>query len=157
MSTTLRQVEGFLGLKRIAVVGVSRDPKQISYTLWQELRQRRYDAIPVNPAAAEIDGVRCYPSVTDIVPPVDGALIITTPAVAEQVLEQCAAVGIGKVWLYGGLGGGATSEKTVRAAEMLGLEAVSGLCPYMFLPGTPAFHAMHGWGKKLTGSYPKAG
>jgi len=27
----------------------------------------------------------------------------------------------------------------------------------MFLPGTPAFHAMHGWGKKLTGSYPKAG
>ena len=155
MSTTLRQVEGFLALKRIAVVGVSRDPKQISYTLWQELRQRRYDAVPVNPAATEIDGVRCYPSVTEIVPPVDGALIITTPAVAEQVLEQCAAAGIGKVWLYGGLGGGATTEQTVRAAEVLGLEAVAGMCPYMFLPGTPFFHGLHGFVKKVTGSYPK--
>jgi predicted CoA-binding protein len=157
MSTTLGQVEGFLALKRIAVVGVSRDSKQISYTLWQELRQRRYDAVPVNPSATQIDGVPCYPSVTEIEPGVEGALIITTPAVAEQVLEQCAAVGIRKVWLYGGLGGGATSDKTVRTAEALGLEAVSGLCPYMFLPGTPAFHAMHAWGKKLTGSYPKAG
>jgi predicted CoA-binding protein len=33
--TTMHQVETFLGLKRIAVVGVSRDPKQISHTLWQ--------------------------------------------------------------------------------------------------------------------------
>ena len=157
MPTMLRQVEDFLALKRIAVVGVSRDPKQISYTLWQELRQRRYDAIPVNPSATEIDGVPCFASVTDITPPVEGALIVTTAAVAEQVLEQCAAAGITKVWLYGGLGGGATSDKTVRAAEALGLDAVSGLCPYMFLPGTPAFHVMHAWGKKLTGSYPKAG
>ena len=157
MTTTIRQIDDFLALKRIAVVGVSRDPKQISHTLWQELRQRRYDAVPVNPAAAEIDGVPCFASVAGIVPPVEGAHIITTTAVAEQVLEQCAAAGIRKVWLYGGLGGGATNDRTVRAAERLGLEAVSGLCPYMFLPGTPAFHAMHAWGKKLTGSYPKAG
>jgi uncharacterized protein len=157
MATTLRRIDDFLALKRIAVVGVSRDPKAISYTLWQELRQRRYDAIPVNPATTQIDGVPCFASVEDIVPQVEGALIITTPAVAEEVLEQCAAAGIRRVWLYGGLGGGATSERTVRAAERLGIEAVSGLCPYMFLPGTPAFHTMHAWGKKLTGSYPKAG
>ena len=58
MTATIRQIDGFLALKRIAVVGVSRNPKEISYTLWQELRQRRYDAIPVNPAATEIDGKR---------------------------------------------------------------------------------------------------
>jgi predicted CoA-binding protein len=157
MSTTIRQIDDFLALKRIAVVGVSRDPKQISYTLWQELRQRRYDAVPVNPSATEIDGVPCYASVADIVPPVEGALIVTTAAVAEQVLEQCAAAGVRNVWLYGGLGGGATNPTTIATADRLGLRAVSGLCPYMFLPGTPAFHAMHAWGKKLTGSYPKAG
>ena len=157
MSTTIRQIDDFLALKRIAVVGVSRNPKEISYTLWQELRQRRYDAVPVNPSATEIDGMPCYASVAGIEPPVDGALIVTTAAVAEQVLEECAAAGIRKVWLYGGLGGGATNPATIATADRLGLEAVSGLCPYMFLPGTPAFHAMHAWGKKLTGSYPKAG
>ena len=157
MATTLKQIDGFLALKRLAVVGVSRNPKEISYTLWQELRQRRYEAIPVNPATAEIDGQRAYASVRDIDPPVEGALIMTTAAVAEQVLEDCAAAGIEHVWLYGGLGGGATSEATVAAAERHGLDAVAGHCPYMFLPGTPVFHGIHGLGKKLTGSYPKAG
>src|SRR6187455_2772457 len=66
MPTTIGQIEEFLALKRIAVVGVSRDPKQTSYTLWQELRQRRYDAVPVNPAATEIDGVKCVATVIDI-------------------------------------------------------------------------------------------
>jgi predicted CoA-binding protein len=157
MATTIAQIDGFLALKRIAVVGVSRDPKEISYTLWQELRQRRYDAVPVNPAATEIDRVPCYASVRDIDPPVEGALIMTTAAVAEQVLEDCAAAGIHHVWLYGGMGGGATNRSTVAEAERLGLDAVAGHCPYMFLPGTPFFHGLHGLGKKLTGSYPKAG
>ena len=157
MTTTLKQIDDFLALKRIAVVGVSRNPKEISYTLWQELRQRRYDAVPVNPAAAEIDGRPCYASVRDIEPPVEGALIMTTATAAEQVLEDCAAAGIGHVWLYGGLGGGATNATTVAAAARHGLDTVAGHCPYMFLPGTPVFHKMHGVGKKLTGSYPKAG
>jgi uncharacterized protein len=157
MTTTLRQIDDFLALKRVAVVGVSRNEKETSYTLWQELRQRRYDAIPVNPATTEIDGKACYASVRDIQPPVEGALIMTTAAVAEHVLEECAAAGVHQVWLYGGLGGGATNAATVAAAERLGLDTVAGLCPYMFLPGTPVFHGIHGFGKKLTGSYPKAG
>ena len=157
MATTIGQIDGFLALKRIAVVGVSRNPKEISYTLWQELRQRRYDAIPVNPSATEIDGKRAYASVRDIDPPVEGALIMTTAAVAEQVIEECATAGIHHVWLYGGLGGGATSPATIAAAERHGIDTITGHCPYMFLPGTPVFHRMHGVGKKLTGSYPKAG
>ena len=157
MAATIRQIDDFLALKRIAVVGVSRNPKETSYTLWQELRQRRYDAVPVNPAATEIDGKPCYPSVRDIDPPVEGALIMTTAAVAEQVIEDCSTAGVQHVWLYGGLGGGATSPVTIAAAERNGLDTVAGHCPYMFLPGTPVFHSLHGFGKKLTGSYPKAG
>ena len=76
---------------------------------------------------------------------------------AANVSHICAAAGIGHVWLYGGLGGGATNATTVAAAERHGLDTVAGHCPYMFLPGTPVFHRMHGVGKKLTGSYPKAG
>jgi predicted CoA-binding protein len=157
MATTLAQIDGFLALRRIAVVGVSRNPKETSHMLWQELRQRRYDAVPVNPATTEIDGKRSYASVREIDPPVEGALIMTTAAVAEQVIDDCATAGIGHVWLYRGLGGGATSPAAVAAAERLGLDVVAGHCPYMFLPGTPVFHRIHGVGKKLTGGYPKAG
>jgi hypothetical protein len=157
MATTKKQIDEFLALKRVAVVGVSRNPKELSYTLWQELRQRRYDAVPVNPSTSEIDGRPSYASVRDIDPPVEGALIMTTAAVAEQVIAECATAGIRHVWLYGGLGGGATSAATIAAAERHGLDTIAGYCPYMFLPGTPVFHGLHGFGKKLTGSYPKAG
>lgn len=157
MATTIKQINEFLALKRIAVVGVSRNEQEMSHVLWQELRQRRYDAIPVNPATEEIDGRRCYATVGDIEPPVESALIVTTPAVAEQVLEDCAAAGVHHVWLYGGLGGGATSPATVATADRLGLDAVAGQCPFMFLPGAPVFHSIHGFGKRLTRSYPKAG
>ena len=153
--TTIQQIEDFLALKRVAVVGVSRDPKQTSHALWQEFRQRRYEAVPVNPNAAELDGERCYASIAEIDPPVEGALIIVPPAAARQVVEDCAAAGIRHVWLYRGMGKGDDTPEAVESARSHGMDVVAGFCPFMFLPGTPFFHGLHAFGKKITGSYPK--
>ena len=153
--TTLKQVEDFLALKRIAVVGVSRNAKHFNRVMWEEFRQRRYDAVPVNRNAAEIDGQRCYASVKDIDPPVEGVLVMTKRAEAEQVIRDCAEAGIKHVWLYGGMAPGAAAKTTRALCDEKGLDHVDGLCPYMFLQGTPAFHAPHRMWKKLTGSYPK--
>jgi predicted CoA-binding protein len=155
MSTTMGQIDAFLAQRRVAIVGASRDPRQLSYVLWQELRQRRYEAVPVNPATAELDGQTCYPSVDAIDPPVQAALIMTPASAAADVVDACAAAGIRHVWLYGGLGGGSVSEDAVERARAHEMNAVVGHCPYMFLPGTPLPHAIHGMVKKLTGSYPK--
>ena len=156
MATTMGQIDEFLAQRRLAVVGASRDPKQLSYLLWQEFRQRRYEAFPVNPSTAELDGQRCYASVTEIQPPVDAALIMTSPTLSERVVEECAAAGVKHVWLYRGMGSGSVSEAAIAKATEHGMNVVVGHCPFMFLPGTPIFHSLHAFGKKLTGSYPKA-
>ena len=153
--TTLKQVEDFLALKRVAVVGVSRDPKHFNRVMWEEFRQRRYDAVPVNPNVADIDGVPCFASVKDIEPPVEGALIMVSRKDADDVVADCAEAGIKNVWLYGGMAPGAASPSAKALADEKGLSHVDGLCPYMFLSDTPAFHAPHRAWKKLTGSYPK--
>jgi predicted CoA-binding protein len=153
--TTLKQVEDFLALKRVAVVGVSRDPKHFNRVMFEEFRQRRYDAVPVNRETAEIDGLKCYASVKDIKPPVEGALIMTNKAGAAQVVRECAEAGIKHIWLYGGMAPGAASKEAKAAADEKGLDHIDGLCPYMFLPETPAFHGPHRAWKKLTGSFPK--
>ena len=155
--TTKRQIDEFLSLKRIAVVGVSRDPKHFSNVLWQELRQRRYEAIPVNPATALLDGQRCYARVQEIAPPVDGVLIMTPARVTEQVVRDCAEAGVRRVWMHRGAGGGAgsVSADAVAFCEAKDIDVVAGYCPYMFLPGTPLFHGLHASWKKLTGSYPR--
>jgi predicted CoA-binding protein len=155
MRTTRDEVDTFLALPRIAVIGVARDPKELSHVLWQEFRARRVAAIPVNPNTSEIDGQRCYANVSEIHPPVDGALIITPPETTPQVIEECAAAGIRHVWLHKGLGRSSWTPDAEKLARTRGLEVVAALCPYMFLPGTPAVHQVHAWGKKLSGSYPR--
>ena len=42
-------IQDFLAQKRIAVVGVSHDPKDFSRSLLRTLRERGYDAVAVNP------------------------------------------------------------------------------------------------------------
>lgn len=156
-TTTRRQIDDFWALKRLAVVGVSRDPKHFSHMLWQELRQRRYEALPVNPNVAELDGQRCYARVQDIEPPVDGVVIMTPAGATEQVVHDCAASGVTHVWMHRGAGGGAgaVSREAVEYCAAHGMDVVPGFCPYMFLPGTPFFHGLHAFVKKVTGSYPR--
>ncbi len=152
--TTKQQVDDFLALKRVAVVGVSHNPKDFSYALWQELRQRRYDAVPVNPGVKELDGQTCYAKVQEIQPPVEGVLIMTSKKVTDQIVHDCAEAGIKRVWMYGGMAPGATTTTSIAFCAENGIDVVAGLCPYMFLAGTPAFHAPHRIWKKMTGSYP---
>jgi predicted CoA-binding protein len=153
--TTLKQVEDFLALKRIAVVGVSRDAKHFNTVMWEEFRQRRYDAVPVNHNATEIDGQRCYASVKDIEPPVEGVLIMTKGSDAAQVIADCAEAGVKHVWLYGGAAPGASNKATRALCDEKGLDHVDGLCPFMFLAESGAMHVPHRFWKKLTGSYPR--
>jgi predicted CoA-binding protein len=155
MATTMKQVEDFLALKRIAVVGVSRNPKDFNTLLWQEFRQRRYDAVPVNPNATEIDGQPCFASVKDIKPPVQGALIMTPARLTDQVAQDCVAAGVKQVWMYGGMAPGSATKSAAALCEEKGIGVIQGLCPYMFFPGSGAMHAPHRFMKKLLGRYPK--
>jgi uncharacterized protein len=153
-STTRESIDRFLQQRRIAIVGVSRTPKDFSRAIFDEFRRRGYDVVPVNPNANEIDGVTCYKSVKDISPAVDAALLITTPKVTEQVVRDCAATGVKHVWMQRGEGIGSVSPEAVAFCEQNGINVVPGQCPFMFLPATPFFHRIHGFVKKLSGSYP---
>ena len=42
-------IDSFLSCRRIAVVGVSRDPKDFSRAVFRAFVERGYDAVPVNP------------------------------------------------------------------------------------------------------------
>ena len=153
--TTLKQVDDFLALKRVAVVGVSHNPRETSYVLWQELRQRRYEAVPVNPGVKELDGQTCYAKVQEIQPPVEGVLIMTSAKTTDQIVHDCAEAGVKHVWMYGGMAPGAATPTAVAFCKEKGIDVVEGLCPYMFLAGSAAFHGPHRFWKKLTGSYPR--
>jgi uncharacterized protein len=153
-SSSLETIEDFLAEKRIAMVGISRDPANFSVKLFEELCRRGYDVVPVNPNTAEVGGRRCFARLQDVQPPVEGVLLMTSPAATETVVRDCAAVGVRKVWMYRAGGKGAVSPKAVVFCEERGMQVVPGECPFMFLPGAAGVHRFHGLIRKITGRYP---
>src|SRR5438093_387663 len=52
--------------KRIAVVGMSKNPEKEAHTVPKYLIERGYDVIPVNPTATEILGRKAYPDLRSV-------------------------------------------------------------------------------------------
>jgi len=156
MEHTMREIEQFLALRRIAFAGVSRDPKHFSRVLWREFRARGFDTLPVNPAVAEIDGFPSYPSVKDIRPAVEGVLILTPAAASAGVVRDCIDAGVPNIWLYRGGPGGAVSAPAVKLARDHNLLVIAGECPFMFLPNTGWLHSAHRGLRWITGQLPPA-
>jgi len=152
---SLELIEEFLSQKRIAMAGISRDPANLSVKLFEELCRREYDVVPVNPNAVELQGKRCFARVQDIQPPVEAALLMTSPDVTESVVHDCAEAGIRRVWMYRGTGKGAVSAKALAFCQERGIQVVPGECPFMFLPDTAGFHRFHGFIRKITRRYPR--
>lgn len=155
MPTTLSEVRNFLSLHRIAMVGVSRDAKDFSRTLFRDLCSKGYDMVPVNPATGELESKKCFARVQDIQPPVDGVLVMTPARDTESIVRDCAEAGIRSLWMYRAGGEGSVNPAAADFCRSQGIRLVEGYCPYMFLPRTPFFHRVHGFILKLTGGYPR--
>lgn len=152
---TLADIEDFLRQKRIALAGVSRGDQHFSRTMLRELVQRGYEVIPVNPAAEEIEGIACRPSVAAIHPPADAALIMTPPAQSAGVVKDCVAGGVSRIWLHAATKPGSVTEEAVAAGRDAGATVIAGECPFMFLEHTGWVHRAHRFLRGLTGALPK--
>jgi uncharacterized protein len=131
--TTLRQAaEEFLAQDRIAVAGVSRDPRQPANLIYRRLREAGHEVFAVNPNAEEVEGDTCYGAVTDIPGGVDGVVVVTPRDVAPAIVDNCAAAGVPRVWLHRGLGPGSLSDEAVIACRRHEIAVIPGGCPNMF-------------------------
>lgn len=152
--TRLEQIQDFLELNRFAFVGVSRQPTDFSRQLFREFLARGYQAVPVNPDAGEIEGQACFARLREVQPPVEGVLFMTAPAVTDTLVRDCPDAGIKMVWMFRGVGAGSASGDAIRFCESQGIPVIAGECPFMFLPGGAWFHRLHGFVRRISGSYP---
>lgn len=86
----LQAIHRLLNPRHIAVIGASADPQKGGGRLLRYLREHGFPGPihPVNPGEAEVQGLRCYPSVLDVPDEVDLAcIIVPAPAVAQAVAD----------------------------------------------------------------------
>ena len=125
----------FLAHKRIAVTGVSREPKSHgSNTVYKRLRERGYDVFAVNPNAKQVEGDLSYESLRAIPGGVEAVVIGTKPERAEATMHECAELGIQHVWMHWGAGGSSVSEAATAYGREHGITVIDGGCPCMFDP-----------------------
>lgn len=156
-NVSLETIQDFLAQKRIAMVGISRDPASFSVSLFDEFCRRGYEMFPVNPNLPSFGGRHCYANVRDIQPMVDAVILMTAPSITESVVRQCAELGIRRVWMYRAVGQGAVSREAVEFCRAKGIDVVPGQCPFMFWPETDAVHRLHRFFRRITGRYPRRG
>jgi len=153
---TLKDITKFLKCRRVAVVGLSRNPQHFSRALFREFAAQGYDPVPVNFQAAEIEGRKCFTRLSDITPPVEAALLMTAaPGATDQAVRECDQAGIRNIWVYKGDIDGNDHAQTVELARSCGSTVVEGYCPFMFLPHQGFIHRLHGFLMRLGGSYPR--
>lgn len=142
---SLAEIREFLGVKRLAIAGVSRNPRDFTRMLFREFQSLGYDVVPVNPNLTEVEGVPCVARIADISPPVEAVLLLTPTGTNSHLAQDCVAAGIRKIWMY----------RAAEAPQAEGISVIAGECPFMFLPETGLIHRFHGFCRKVAGSYPK--
>lgn len=138
-------VADFLRGKRIVVAGVSRDPRQAANAVYRKLRDSGFETFPVNPNAAVVEDVRCYPDLAAISGAIDGVVIATHPTRSVELVRQCGELGVPRVWFHRSFGQGSVSEEAIRECEARGIECIVGGCPLMYCAPVDLGHRCMRW------------
>jgi len=150
-----RAANDFLSQRRIAVAGVSRNSKETANLIFRKLRDSGHEVFPINPKAAEVEGAACYPDLASLPVKVDGLMIVTPPSAAKTLVDQCAALGISRVWMHRSFGSGSVSGEAVQACRQHGIHVIAGACPLMFCKPVDFGHKCIHWIARLTGQLPQ--
>lgn len=126
---------------RIAIVGASADPARPSHDVLVELARRGWDVVPVTPAAAEVAGVRAYPTLAGAAAATGAFDIVDVfrrPEAAPGHAREAVETGARCLWLQLGV----VSREAARIAHEGGLVVVMDRCTLIedgrvFRPGEP--------------------
>jgi uncharacterized protein len=136
-------IDDFLAQRHIALVGMSRNPKHFTRVVADRLRAGGRTVYPVNPVTEEVGGERCYRSLADVPEPLDGVLVMVDASRAKDVVDDCVARGVTRVWLHRGTGRGSSSPEAVERCHEAGIAVVDGACVLMFTDPVAWYHRVH--------------
>ena len=90
----------------IAVVGATNDSRKYGNIIMKDLISRGFTALPVNPRATTVEGIRAYPDLeranshlrTDLI------VYVVPPAITLESLKEAEKLNIKNVWVQPGAG-----------------------------------------------------
>lgn len=112
------------GVRRIAVVGMSRRPERPAHYVPAYLQRAGYAIVPVTPHAGTILGEVTVPGLQSVPEPVDLALVFRPGSACVAVAREAIAAGIPRIWFQLHI----PALEAARLAHDAGLEVVLDRC-----------------------------
>ena len=114
-------------VRTVFIVGASGNHIRPSYIVYRYLLSHGMTVYPVNPSYAEIDGARCYPSLTACaaehgIP--DVVDVFRKPEEVVPIAREAIAIGAKVIWFQYGV----INEDAIRIADEAGLDVVYDRC-----------------------------
>ena len=107
-------IQNILGMKTVAVVGLSPKEVRPSYGVARYLQSVGYKIIPVNPGHLEILGEKSYPTLKDIPVKVDVVDVFRRPEYVMPIAEAAIEIGAKAIWFQDGV---INTEAAKKAAD----------------------------------------
>jgi len=126
-------IKRILGMKTIAVVGLSKDPTKPSHDVAKFMQSHGYHIVPINPTVVEVLGEKSYPSLLKLPDELKREIEVVDifrraedvpPIVAEAVQLHSNAGRPKAVWMQLGI----VNEEAARAAAESGMDVVMDRC-----------------------------
>jgi len=143
---TKKQIDDFLGPRKLAIAGVSRNPSRFGHVVFRDLKKAGYDVYAVNPAGGEMHGNKLYSSLAELPEGVDHLLILTPRQETDKVLREAIGRGIKHIWVQQF----SETAETIRIASEYQVDLIHKKCIFMFAEPVQGIHKFH---RTLTGFF----
>jgi predicted CoA-binding protein len=124
MGTDVTTREILRTFKRIAVVGISNDPRRASNGVARYLLKNGYDIVPVNPLITDFEGIPAWPHLEAIDGPVDIVNIFRRPEHVPAVVDEAIRIGAKVIWMQQGV----IQHEAAATASAAGLHVIMDTC-----------------------------
>jgi hypothetical protein len=128
-----KAVQKILGMRTIAVVGLSKDPSKPSHDVAKYLIEHGYRVVPVNPTIDEVLGQKSYRSLLDLPDQLKREIEVVdifrraedVPVIVDEAVNLHSRLGYPKaIWMQLGI----VNEEAARKAMSSGMDVVMDHC-----------------------------
>src|SRR5215831_17892231 len=110
--------------KNLTIVGLSSKWSRPSHGVATYMQSHGYRIIPVNPQETSVLGEKAYPSLEDVLEPLEIVVIFRRPEFVAPIVDSAISRGAKVVWMQEGV----ADEESARRAQAAGLQVVQDRC-----------------------------
>ncbi len=121
---TDEQIKSILQLKKVAVIGMSKNSSKAAHYVPKYLDDQGFEIIPVNPTAERILDKKCFSDVSDVPDQIDIIDVFRPSDQVMSVIENAIKKKPKVIWLQEGI----HNEKAEQMAKDAGIDVVFNRC-----------------------------